>query len=123
MMTVDELRAFMLELPGAYEDHPFTPDVPVFKVMGKMFAYITPQHDSPWLTFKLDPAMGLLARSTHPSVHAGYHMNKDHWNTILLDGTVPDAEVLAWIDESYELVVAGLSRAKHAQLRGLPGSG
>ena len=116
-MTVDELRALMLDLPGAYEDRPFTPEIPVFKVMGKMFAYLSPHQDPPWLTFKLDPAMGLLAMSTHESVHAGYHMNKDHWNTVILDGTVPDPEILAWIEESYALVVAGLSRAKREQLR------
>lgn len=103
-------------MPGAAEDFPFAPDVPVFKVMGKMFAYLSPNQDPPWLTLKLHPVMGQLARSTHAAVHAGYHMNKDHWNTIHLDDSVPDDEVLAWIEESYELVVAGLTRAKRQQL-------
>ena len=116
-MTIDELRAHMLALPGAYEDRPFTPEVPVFKVKGKMFAYLSPNQDPPWLTLKLDPAMGQLARSMHASVHAGYHMNKDHWNTIILDGTVPDVEILAWVEESYELVAAGLSKAKRNELK------
>ena len=107
----------MLALPGAYEDFPFGADVPVFKVEGKMFAYLSPDRDPPWLTVKLDPAMGQLARSTYTSVHAGYHMNKDHWNTILLDDSIPSPEILAWIEESYELVVAGLPRTKREALR------
>lgn len=109
-MELDSLAAHMLSLPGAVEDRPFGLDVPVYKVMGKMFAYLLPSRIPPWLTLKLAPAMGQLARSTHPAVRPGYHMNKDHWNTIVLDGSVPEAEILAWIDESYELVVGNLPR-------------
>jgi len=119
-MDLEAVHAHLLDRPGAMEDYPFGPDVPVFKVMGKMYAYLSPSRTPPWLTLKLDPVLGQLVRATHASVHAGYHMNKEHWNTIILDGTVPEAEVLAWIDESYELVVAGLPRAKRDQLRGLP---
>ena len=115
-MIIDTIRKQLLALPGATEDRPFGPEIPVFKVMGKMFAYLSPDRDPPWLTLKLDPAMGQLARSTYPSVHAGYHMNKVHWNTIFLDGSVPETEILAWIEESYELVVAGLPRARREHL-------
>lgn len=115
-MTIDRLHTYLLSLPGAIEDRPFGPEVPVYKVMGKMFAYLSPTQSPPWLTFKLDPVLGQLARSTHAAVRPGYHMNKEHWNTIVLDGSVPDAEIMAWIDESYDLVVAGLPRVKRDRL-------
>ncbi len=118
-MTIDRLHAYLLDRPGAIEDRPFGPEVPVYKVMGKMFAYLSPGHSPPWLTLKLDPILGQLVRSTHAAVRPGYHMNKEHWNTIVLDGSVPDAEIMAWIDESYDLVVSGLTRAKRAQLQGM----
>jgi predicted DNA-binding protein (MmcQ/YjbR family) len=114
---VERLHEYLVGMPGAYEDRPFGPDVPVYKVMGRMFAYVSPREPHAWLTLKLDPVTGQLARSTHAAVHAGYHMNKEHWNTIVLDGTVPIDEIHAWIDESYDLVVAGLTRAKRAELR------
>lgn len=116
-MTLETLRAFLVDRPGAIEDRPFRPEVPVYKVMGKMFAYLSPSHSPPWLTLKLAPILGQLVRSTHAAVRPGYHMNKEHWNTILLDGSVPGEEIMAWIDESYDLVVAGLPRAKHERLR------
>jgi predicted DNA-binding protein (MmcQ/YjbR family) len=118
-MDLATLHAYLLDRPGAIEDRPFGPEIPVYRVMGKMFAYILPKQVPPWLTLKLDPAAGQLARSTHASVRAGYHMNKEHWNTVILDGSVPETEIMAWIDESYDLVVAGLTRAKREELRGM----
>ena len=107
-MDFDRLHAYLLSLPGAVEERPFTPEVPVYKVMGRMFAYVSPDESPPRLTIKLDPLHGQLLRSTHDAVLPGYHMNKDHWNTVLLDGSVPDDEILTWIDESYDLVVGNL---------------
>ncbi len=107
-MNLDRLYANLLSLPGAVEERPFTPEIPVYKVMGKMFAYVSPDESPPRLTIKLDPLHGQLLRSTYAAVLPGYHMNKDHWNTVLLDGSVPEEEILSWIDESYELVVEGL---------------
>ena len=108
-MDVDRLQAYMLSLPGAVEERPFTPEIPVYKVMGKMFAYVSPDESPPRLTIKLDPLHGQLLRATYDAaVRPGYHMNKDHWNTVLLDGSVSEEELLTWIDESYELVVDNL---------------
>ncbi len=107
-MDVDSLTAYMLSLPGAVEERPFTPEIPVFKVMGKMFAYVSPDESPPRVTIKLDPLHSQLLRATYDGVRPGYHMNKDHWNTVLLDGSVPEEELLSWIDESYELVVNNL---------------
>jgi len=115
-MDLAALHTYLLSHPGAIEDRPFGPETPVYKVAGKMFAYVSPGRSPSWLTLKLDPMMGQLARSTYPSVHAGYHMNKEHWNTIVLDGSVSDVEIMAWIDESYDLVVSRLTRAKREQL-------
>ena len=116
-MDVTSLRRYLLDLPGALEDYPFGPDVPVFKIMGKMFACLSPDQAPPSVTIKLDPLHGQMVRAAFDAVRPGYHMNKEHWNTVKLDGTVPEDELLGWIDESYELVVHGLTRAQQAQLQ------
>jgi len=107
-MNIERLRAYLLSLPAAVEEFPFTPELPVYKVMGKMFAYVSPNESPPRLTIKLDPLHGQLLRSAYAAVLPGYHMDKEHWNTVLLDGSVPEEEILSWVDESYELVVEGL---------------
>jgi len=93
------------------------PEIPVYKVQGKMFAYVSPEESPPRLTIKLDPLHGQVLRSTYDAVRPGYHMNKDHWNTVFLDGTVPEDELLTWIDDSYELVVEGLPARLRKALR------
>ena len=115
-MNLDRLHAYLLSLPGAVEERPFTPELPVYKVMGKMFAYVSPDDSPPRLTLKLDPLHGQLLRSTYAAVLPGYHMNKDHWNTVLLDGSLPEEEILSWVDESYELVVDGLPHRLRKEL-------
>ncbi len=114
-MTFDELHAYLLSQPGAVEEHPFTPEVPVYKVGGKMFAFAAPTSSPPKLTLKLDPLQGQMLRDAYAAVQPGYHMNKEHWNTITLDGSIPDNELLTWIDESYTLVLRGLPQ--HVQER------
>lgn len=115
-MDLRQVHTYMLSLPGAWEDRPFGPDVPVFKVKKKMFAYSTPDKDPAQITLKLDPLHGQILRSTYKSVEAGYHMNKEHWNTITLSEELDEDEVLAWIDESYELVVNSLTKAERKSL-------
>jgi len=99
-------------LPGATEGYPFGPGALVFKVAGKMFAIA---HDSR-ISLKCDPALGLVLRETYPAVTAGYHLDKRHWNSIELDGSVDDDELRDWIQDSYDLVVASLSRSQRAAL-------
>ena len=118
-MTLDALYATLLSLPGSVEERPFGPETPVFKVVGKMFALVAPDHVPPRITLKLDPLHGQMLRADHPCVAPGYHMNKEHWNTITLDDRVGNDELRSWIDESYDLVVAGLSRKKREALRTL----
>jgi len=115
-MSLQILHTYLLSKPGAVEERPFDPETPVFKVMGKMFALTSPDTLPPRITLKLDPLHGQMVRTTYASVTAGYHMNKKHWNTVALaDGLSIDV-VKEWIDESYELVVAGLPAAAQLEL-------
>ena len=115
-MTFEQVHAYLLSQPGAVEDHPFAPDIPVYKIGGKMFAYSSPNNVPPSITIKLDPLLGQMLRSTYEAVQAGYHMNKDHWNTITLDGSIPEEELLSWIDESYTLVHSSLTKKAKQRL-------
>ena len=115
-MTFEQIHAYLLSQPDAVEERPFTPEVPVYKIGGRMFAYSSPNDVPPSITIKLDPLLGQDLRSTYEAVRAGYHMNKEHWNTIALDGTIPEEELLTWIDESYSLVVANLPQRIRQQL-------
>ena len=116
-MTLDQIHTYLLSQPGAVEERPFAPDIPVYKVGGKMFALLSPDASPPRLTLKLDPLLGQQLRSAYPAVQPGYHMNKEHWNTIALDGSVPEKELLSWIDESYALVLSKLPRRLKETLR------
>lgn len=118
-MDLEALHGYLMGKSGAVEDRPFDPDLPVYKVMGKMFALLWAQDDPPRLNLKCDPFHAELLRETFPAVSPGYHMNKRHWNTITLDGSIPDEDLKAMIDESYHLVVVGLSRAVRARLDAL----
>jgi len=102
--------------PGAGEDMPFGDSVVVFKVAGKMFGLLSLDEIPPTINLKCDPDRALHLRDTYPAVQPGYHMNKKHWNTITADGSIPRTELLALIDHSYDLVVAGLPRAQRAEL-------
>ncbi len=115
-MTHDELRAILLAKPGAWEDFPFGPDAAVIKVKSKMFALIPVGAKPLTVNLKCDPHWAVLLRDTYPAVTAAYHFNKRHWNGIILDGSVPQDEVLEMIDHSYKLVVKGLTRAERADL-------
>ncbi len=108
-MTGDELRAACLRLPGAVEEFPFGPASPsVFKVGGRIFA-ISPLESSPLsVSVKCDPLLGHDLRASYAGIAPGYHLNKRHWITVTLDGSVPDEMVRDLIEDSYDLVVAGL---------------
>ena len=118
-MDLDRVHVYIMTKAGASEERPFDLETPVYKVMGKMFALLAPERTSPCLTLKCDPDHALLLRDTYPAVLPGYYMNKRHWNTITLDGSVPDNEIEEMIDESYDLVVKGLTKAAQRELAGL----
>lgn len=102
--------------PGSVEDYPFGDDAAVFKVGGKMFALVALGLAPGSVSLKCDPDLATALRRRHAAITAGYHLSKRHWNTVALDGSVPEDELLDLIDHSYELVVAGLTRAERAKL-------
>jgi predicted DNA-binding protein (MmcQ/YjbR family) len=120
-MTPAELRDACLRLPGAVEEFPFTPETSVFKVAGKIFA-ITGLDGSPLrVSLKCEPGLAEQLRADHEAITPGYHLNKRHWNTVVLDGSLPEQMVCDMIEDSYDLVVASLPRAKQSEL-GWPGA-
>jgi len=100
-------------LPGVTEGFPFGEGALVFKVGGKMFAIVGA--DS--VSLKCDPGYALALREQYPAVTAGYHLAKRHWNTVVLDDSVPSETVGEWIEDSYDLVLASLTRAQRTALR------
>lgn len=104
MTDFDVVTAALHGKPDAAETYPFGPDVMVFKVQGKIFALLAHRDQPLRLSLKCDPAYAVFLRDTYPAVQPGYHLNKQHWNTVTLDGSVPDDEVRQMIDESYRLV-------------------
>jgi predicted DNA-binding protein (MmcQ/YjbR family) len=112
-MTADELRSTCLALAGAVEERPFRdPDVTVFKTGGKIFA-ITRLDGSPLrVSVKCDPDLAQQLRLTYPAITPGYHLNKRHWNTIALDGSLPEQMVRELIEDSYALIVAALPQRR-----------
>jgi len=116
-VDLEELRKILLSQKGATEEMPFGPDVLVFKVMGKMFALVAWEADPLRISLKCDPNHALALRAMYSAVIPGYHLNKEHWNTVILDDTVPVAEVLKMIDDSYNLVVASLSKTNQCKFR------
>jgi predicted DNA-binding protein (MmcQ/YjbR family) len=115
MMDRSDLRAHCLSKTAAVEEFPFGQEVSVFKVMGKMFALV-PVDGPVTISLKCDPTLAMLLRDTFTAVTPGYHLNKWHWNTVTVDGSVPDDQVRAMIDHSYELVVKGLTKAQRQAL-------
>ena len=111
-MTPNDLRSTCLALAGAVEERPFRdPDVTVFKAGGKIFA-ITRLDGAPLrVSVKCDPELAEQLRLTYPAIQPGYHLNKRHWNTVVLDGSLPEQMVRDMIEDSYALIVAALPRS------------
>ncbi|MFW5663782.1 MAG: MmcQ/YjbR family DNA-binding protein [bacterium] len=114
-MNIEEFRDFCLSLEGTTEDFPFDQETLVFKVMGKMFA-LTYVDSFESINLKCDPEKIPELREQYPGVLPGYHMSKKHWNTILINGEIPDPLLKQWTRDSYDLVVAGLPKKLRNQL-------
>jgi len=108
----DRVIAACAAKPRSAEEYPFGDEAAVYKVAGKMFALVSVGQAPGDVSLKCDPHTALALRASHAAITPGYHLNKRHWNTIKLDDSVPDEEVLELVDHSYELVVAGLTRAQ-----------
>jgi predicted DNA-binding protein (MmcQ/YjbR family) len=103
-MNIETLREYCISKKNVTESFPFGNDTLVFKINERIFALANLEGDLS-INLKCDPAMAIELRERYSSVIPGYHMNKKHWNTIILDGTVPDKEIYSWIDHSYDLVL------------------
>ncbi|MBM7774870.1 putative DNA-binding protein (MmcQ/YjbR family) [Actinokineospora baliensis] len=114
-MGSSDFTAVIGDWPLVTLEEPFRPGVLVYKVAGKVFAIL--QGDNPaQVTLKCEPGWALELRAQFDAVIAGYHMNKRHWNTVLLDGRVPEEELRDMVEHSYDLVVAGLPKAVRANI-------
>jgi len=115
-MNVEELREYCLSLKGVTEDFPFDEETLVFKVAGKMFCLMN--LDGPLsVNLKNEPDKNIELREQHGCIKPGYHMSKIHWNTVEIDGSLPDDLVKTLIDESYDLVVMKLNRHEQQLLK------
>src|SRR5881392_233519 len=115
-MNAESFRAHCLRKKAATEGTPFGPDNIVFKVKGKMFALAPLDEVPPRVNLKCDPDLALELRDRYEQVRPGYHMNKKHWNTVEIEGGIPEAELRKMIDHSYDLVVQSLPRASRAKI-------
>ena len=129
-MEFETAKNYLLSKPETIVDFPFGSDVYVFKVKGKMFATlaigkmgkkdgdeaepVSEQHW--WMNLKCDPDEAAILRDIFPSVIPGYHMNKALWNTIILDGSIPSGEIERMIDNSFQLVVANMTKKMQASI-------
>ena len=114
-MTREQLLIILGRCPGAVEEHPFREDIAAFKVGGRWFALVWLDRDPGFVNLKCEPEWAGILRDRYAGVRPGYHMNKRHWNTVDLDGSVPDWEWRDMIDHSYGLVVSRLSKAEQAK--------
>jgi predicted DNA-binding protein (MmcQ/YjbR family) len=103
-MNIESLRDYCLSKEGVKETLPFGPDNLVYKIAGKIFLITGLDQEQLSFNVKCDPELGIELREKYQCVRPGYHMNKKHWNTILVDGSVSVKQLKDWIDHSYELV-------------------
>ena len=115
-MNIEELREYCISKKGVTEGFPFDEVTLVLKVGGKMFA-LTNLDGEPSVNLKCDPELAVELRERYTSVTPGYHMNKQHWNTVMLDGTIPDPLINEWIDLSYKLVLKSLPKVKQREIQ------
>jgi predicted DNA-binding protein (MmcQ/YjbR family) len=117
-LNIESFQKYCLSKKGVTEEFPFDNNALVFKVMGKMFA-LTNVEAFEGINLKCEPELAAQLREEYPAVKAGYHMNKKHWNTIVMDGSIGDKLIQQWIDLSYDLVVASLPKKEREALKDL----
>jgi predicted DNA-binding protein (MmcQ/YjbR family) len=114
-MDIESYRDFCITLPQVTESFPFNETILVFKVGEKIFA-LSDVENFTSINVKCEPELAISLREEYPAVQPGYHMNKQHWNTIVLDGSVSDQMIYNWIKHSYDLIVASLSKTLRVEL-------
>jgi len=116
MLKLEDLRHHCLSKKGVVEDFPFDLSTLTFKICSKIFILANINSEILAINIKCTPEHALHLRSLYPQITPGYHMNKKHWNTVLIDGEIPDAEIYMMIDQSFELVTAGLKKSLRDEL-------
>ncbi len=117
-MNIESFREYCLKKKGVTESFPFDETTLVFKVRGKMFTLTDTVADFS-INLKCDPEKAIELREKYPAVKPGYYMNKKHWNTIKIDGSISDEVIYQWVDDSYKLVVDKLTKAQKEELKNL----
>lgn len=115
-MNLERISEFLAELAGATEEQPFEPSVDVFKVENRIFAILSPGSSPEAISLKCGPERAIELREEFDATTPGYHLNKRHWNTVVLDGTIRDDVVLEMLRHSYDCVVTGLTKAVRDRL-------
>jgi predicted DNA-binding protein (MmcQ/YjbR family) len=115
-MNIEQIREYCLKKKGVTEEFPFDEETLVFKVMGKIFLIAPLQLVPLSINLKCNPEKAIEYREEYESVEPGWHMNKKHWNTVIIDGSIPTKEIFNWIDHSYKLVVSGLKKSLISKL-------
>jgi predicted DNA-binding protein (MmcQ/YjbR family) len=121
MIGAAELRDFCLTFPGSAETFPFGPETSVFKVAGKMFALSRLAERPLRVSLKCDPQLAEQLRGAHSAVLPGYHLNKRHWNTVIIDDSISEQMISDMIEDSYDLVVSKLPLSRRRALNWQPG--
>ncbi len=115
-LSLEAISEFAAGLAGVVEEQPFGPSVDVLKVGGKIFAILSPERVPGAISLKCDPDLAIELRLQFAAVTPGYHLNKRLWNTVQLDGTIPDHEIVQMVTHSYQQVVAGLPKSVRQEL-------
>jgi predicted DNA-binding protein (MmcQ/YjbR family) len=116
MIGAAKLRDLCLGFPGSEETFPFGARTSVFKVADKMFALSQLAEHPLRVSLKCEPQLAEQLRETHPAVIPGYHLNKQHWNTVIIDGSIPEQTIKEMIEDSYDLVVSKLPLSRRRAL-------
>jgi len=115
-LDFSDIRNYCLQKAGVTDGYPFGPGALVFKVASKMFGLLSENGGNLWLNLKNTPLANLELREQYPGITAGYHMSKVHWNTLVLDGSLPVELVFLLIDNSYDLVFQSLRLSERAAI-------
>jgi predicted DNA-binding protein (MmcQ/YjbR family) len=118
-MDIEHFRNYCIQKKGVTEEFPFDDATLVFKVMGKMFALASLDAEQLSISLKCEPEKAVELRERYESIQPGYHMNKKHWNTIVVENIKPQKLIFEWIDDSYNLVVASLPKKTQNELKSL----
>lgn len=116
-MDIEQIQRHCLSKKGVTEEFPFDEETLVYKVFGKIFLLASLDSIPLQINLKCNPENAIELREEYEAVQPGYHMNKKHWNTVTIDGSVPALNILGWIDDSYNLVSAGIKKSNLKKLK------